>query len=85
MAAFEVGFLCYSGLHWPPQTTGTACPTSSASETRSDSAPLEQKKKKGKMSLDPVKLFILTQSIFIEMTKKKKLEYLYSKETAYHN
>lgn len=37
------------------------------------------------MSLDPVKLFILTQSIFIEMTKKKKLEYLYSKETAYHN
>lgn len=36
----EASFLCCSELRWPPQTSGTTCPTFSASETRSGSAPL---------------------------------------------
>lgn len=40
----EAEFLCCSELRWPPQTSGTTCPTSSASETRLGSALLQEQK-----------------------------------------
>lgn len=42
----EAEFLCCSELRWPPQTSGTTCPTSSASETRSGSALLQERRRK---------------------------------------